>query len=170
MGLQLNGINSGFVTGKEHEAVSSKIFQAAQAQSTTQSVDLSQIDVARFKQIDNGTSLSGLNANNEVSKQIADMNANLQLSQQTIANLQALQSNAAIKNIDKIVEGKMTIPASVKETEDSGEVFALTQSSESLNPHKMDKDKKGSNTFIFSFSQNNDEKEEASTNLLSIFA
>lgn len=170
MGLQLNGINSGFVTGKELEAVSSKIFQAAQAQSTTQSVDLSKIDVAKFKQIDNGTSLSGLNANNEVSKQIADMNANLQLSQQTIANLQALQSNAAIKNIDKIVEGKLTIPANVKETEASGEVFALTQSSEVLNPHKMDKDKKGSNPFVFSFTQNNDEKEETSTNLLSIFA
>ena len=170
MGLQLNGINSGFVTGKELEAVSSKIFQAAQAQSTTQSVDLSKIDVAKFKQIDNGTSLSGLNANNEVSKQIADMNANLQLSQQTIANLQALQSNAAIKNIDKIVEGKLTIPANVKETEASGEVFALTQSSEVLNPHKMDKYKKGSNPFVFSFTQNNDEKEETSTNLLSIFA
>lgn len=171
MGLQLNGIQSGFVTGKELEAVSSKIFQAAQAQSTnTQAVDLSKIDVAKFKQIDNGTALSGLNANNEVSKQIADMNANLQLSQQTIANLQALQSNAAIKNIDRIVEGKMTIPTMVKETEASGEVFALTQSSEVLNPHKMDKDKKGSNPFVFSFTQNNDEKEETSSNLLSIFA
>ena len=171
MGLQLNGIQSSFVTGKELEAVSSKIFQAAQAQSTnTQAVDLSKIDVAKFKQINNGTALSGLNANNEVSKQIADMNANLQLSQQTIANLQALQSNAAIKNIDRIVEGKMTIPTMVKETEASGEVFPLTQPVEILTSQKADKDKKGSNPFVFIFTQNNDEKEETSSNLLSIFA
>lgn len=170
MGLQLNGINatSGFVSGKELEAVSSKIFQAAQAQSNVQSVDLSKVDVSRFKQVDQGVSLSGLNADNQAARQIADMNS-MQLSQSALANLQALQSNAAMRNLDRIVEGKLTIPTSVKETQASGEVFPLTQTTEVLRSNQTNKDSKGSNPFAFisTFSKNEEEKDDK---LTSIFA
>jgi hypothetical protein len=75
MGLQLSniGVNTtGFVSGKELEQVSAEIFQAAKAQAkASESVDLSKVDVAKLRQADNGISLSGINANTQVSKQIA---------------------------------------------------------------------------------------------------
>ncbi len=173
MGLQLSniGVNTtGFVSGKELEQVSAEIFQAAKAQAkASESVDLSKVDVAKLRQADNGISLSGINANTQVSKQIAEINpANLQLSQSAIASLQALQASAAIRNVDKIVEGKLAIPAAVKNTQASGETFALTSASELIDANKMEKDKRGSNPFSFFVSAGkNEEKEET---LTSIFA
>lgn len=132
--------------------VAKQIF--ANAESKSQSFDISQTDLAKFKRPEVGIDLYNSKNSIDTTKQIAIRNAGLDinLNSNFVANVQYLNTQAA-QQVTKNVEGKLIAPVAEGEGTQKREVVALPKSVELNNSKSLDKDKRGSNPFSF-FSMN----------------
>lgn len=127
------------------------------AESKSQSFDINQADLSKFRRPEVGLDLYNAKNNIETTKQIAIRNAGLDinLNANFVANVQYLNTQAAqgTTKIAQNVEGKLTAPVSEGQASQERTVNALPKSLELNNSKSLDKDKRGSNPFSF-FSAN----------------
>lgn len=132
-------------------------------------VDVSKADLTKFTRVNPGVDLYSSKVSLDVQRQIAMTNAGLMDGSSALQSVQMLNAQAAAqiynpKTIEKNVEGKLHVNANAEMEifEEIGNIEA------SLNVFETQKDKKGSNPFSFSQSQN--EEKEEQNKPLNIFA
>lgn len=137
---------------------------------TTQSVDLDSLNLSKFNRVDLGLDL--YNASAQQATQVAVRNSGLDvnLNQNFLANVQYLNSQAAVNahQTTKQVDGKIVVPVSENDQISLREVYALPKAAELFEAQNLDKDKRGSNPF--SYQKTSEKKENNSNEPLSIFA
>ena len=161
-------INSPAIDVQAVKDITSQIFDAK----STQSVELDNLNLSKFKRVDLGLDLYSKRTNAEVASQVAIRNAGIdvKLNQNFISNIQYLNSQAAqtTHKASKEVEGKIVLPLTEDNQANLREVFALPKSAQIFESQNLNKDKRGSNPF--SYQQPAAKKEKSETEPLSIFA
>ena len=156
-------INKGIDTQALRE-VTQEIFNRAE----TKSVDLSSLDLTKFKRADLGMDLYNGKVDSTTARQVAMANSGMQinLNETVLASLKFLNGEAS-KSIFKNVEGRMA-PAVEEATTKVKNNFELPKFSQLVKTLDLSKDKHGSNPFqksdVVKFEKK--EKEEA----INIFA
>lgn len=155
--------------------VARQIFTNAESKAvpSSQSFDITQADLSKFRRPEVGLDLYNAKNSIETTKQVAIRNAGLDinLNANFVANVQYLNTQAAqgTTKISKNVEGKLAAPITEGESAQSREVVALPKSVELNNSKSLDKDKRGSNPFSFlamnAKSEGKETKEEQSINI-----
>jgi hypothetical protein len=135
-------INKGIDTQALKE-VTQQIFKRAESKS----VDLSSLDLTKFKRADLGMDLYSGKVDSSTARQVSMANSGMQinLSENVVASLKFL-NNEASKSIFKNVEGKMA-PAVNEETAKAKNSFELPKFSQLIKTLDLSKDKNGSNPF-----------------------
>lgn len=156
-------INNGIDTSALKE-VTQQIFKRAESKT----VDLSSLDLSKFKRADIGMDLYNGKVESSVARQVAMNNSGMQVSlnDNTLATLRFLNGKAtevALKNID----GKFT-PAISEEAPKAKNVFGLPKFNELTKIADLNQDKKGSNPFYKGELLKTEKKEK--DEVLNIFA
>lgn len=156
--MSINGLSAKYngIDINNVAKVTSDIFTSLE----NKTVDVSKVDLTRFTRATQGVDLYSNKVDLNVQRQIAMTNAGLLDATSNLSSVQALNAQAAAQiynpdTVTKNVEGKLHVNANAEmET-----VKEFGQLSNSLNVFETQKDKKGSNPFTFSQSQN-EEKED----------
>jgi len=156
-------INKGIDT-KVLKEVTQEIFKRAESKT----VDLSTLDLSKFKRADLGMDLYSGKVDSSVARQVAMNNSGMQVAfnENTITSLRFLNSEAS-KSIFKVVEGKIS-PAVNEETTMIKKVVELPKFSQLIKTVATGKDKNGSNPFYKGEFLKIKKKEEAE--VINIFA
>lgn len=143
--------------------VSREILQKSKAQPT----DLSQLDLSKFKRVEQGIDLYAGKVDSSIARNIAMQNSSMQVqpNQNILASVQFLNAQAS-QNLHKAVEGKMTIAVS-EEAVKSKSDFELPKFSQLVKTANLSKDKEGmSNNFYNGDFSKQPKKEEEAMNLI----
>lgn len=155
--MNINGLSAKYngIDINNAAKVTSDIFTSLE----NKTVDVAKVDLTKFTRAAQGVDLYSSKVDLDIQRQIAMTNAGLMDITSNLSAVQALNAQAAAQIYNpnivmKNVEGKLHVNANAEmETVDAfGELNA------SLNVFETQKDKKGSNPFTFSQS-NNEEKE-----------
>lgn len=135
-------INNG-IDAKALRDVTQQIFKRAESKT----VDLTSLDLSKFKRADLGMDLYSGRVDNSIARQVAMTNSGMQvnLNESTLATLKFLNSKAsevALKNLD----GKFT-PAVNEEAPKTKNVFQLPKFNQLVKTSDLNQDKHGSNPF-----------------------
>ncbi|MDD3150073.1 MAG: hypothetical protein PHV68_04490 [Candidatus Gastranaerophilales bacterium] len=171
MSLGINNFNNvsyknAFVSGAELEQVSQQLFAAASSTKTS--------SVKSFPSVSaQNANLGLINADIQTIRQIAANKAGLDvnLSTNALSTIEMLKSQAAqnlFSSVVKTVDGKLHVPNEMAEKVNLKEVFSVKTKPELFNIADMDKDRKGSNPFVFVASGKEEKTEEIES--LNIFA
>lgn len=171
MSIGINNVNN-YGAGIDRASVaqvSGEIFNRAAAKT----VDLTTVDLSKFKRADLGVDLYSSRTSIDVQRQISVANSGININNtgaaaSTYLNAQAAALNYA-NNTGKTIEGKLAFALNEADGVSLREVFALPKATELFNIKDMDKDKKGSNPFAY-FEGKGTKKEQKVEERLSIFA
>lgn len=187
MALNVNGLNiantfaqSGLISGKELEKVSSELFSQAskvgQLEATKPQV---KINVPAFsKDFDPGINFFNKNADLNTVNQIAvAKKQDVNISQSALNNIQALKTEAAKAQtstiIHKNVDGKLHIETRADVAGDLKSVFELSSATPNIfKSNSLDKDKRGSGSLFSGHNgeQHKEEKKESKIKELNLVA
>ena len=159
---------SGIVTGAELERVSQEIFGGAQVKAAekTQPQPQAQVQTTQVTpgQVDLYSRGTDLNLTQQVSQIKTDFN--VQLSPQALQNIQALNAYAATQqqsNIQKVSDGRFQPLVDNSQKTDVETIFAVPQPTTVVKSYSLDKDRRGSNPFAYTQSNNEEASENANT-------
>lgn len=161
-------INTQAIDAKAVKDITSQILNSQD----TQTVNLDNLNLSKFKRAELGLDLYSARTNAEKATQVAIRNAGLDvnLNQNFVANVQYLNSQAAqsVHKTAKEAEKQIIVPATEDNKANLREVFALPKSALVFESQNLNKDKRGSNPFSYQRPAN--EKENQNVEPLNIFA
>ena len=170
---KVNNFDTRSIDTQNMNEVANRIFVNAQ----NKTVDLSKIDLTKFKRVDLGLEVYGRKISVEKATQIAVRQSGLdiQLTQNFASNVKYLNTQAALgvnKDMSKnVMTGKVHTQVSTTEVDNSREVYALPKSGNIFSIASMDKDKTGSDgTFYFQPKKEDGQESKEDKSNLSIFA
>lgn len=176
MSLNIANFNTGFNINQRSQAIDVNAVKDITSQildaKSTQSVDLDNLNLSKFKRVELGLDLYSARTNAQQATQAAVRNAGLDinLNQNFIANVQYLNAQAAqtAHKVTKQVEGKIVVPVTEDNQINLREVFALPKAAQLFETQNLNKDKRGSNPF--SYQKPATKKEKTEVEPLNIFA
>lgn len=171
---KLNNFDTRLIDTQSVNEISNKIFVNAQ----NKSIDVSNLDLSKFKRVDLGLEVYTRQISAEKAMQIAVRQSGLDinLTQNFAANVKYLNTQAALnlnKDMSKnLMAGKVHTQINTTETDNTREVVALPKSSNVFDIASLNKDKSGSDgTSYFKQNAKKEGQESKEDNIgLSIFA
>lgn len=174
MGINLYtaNMNASIIDKTAIKEVTENIF----ANSNTKNVDISEkFNLSKFNRPELGVDLYSNKVNSQKAIEISVRNAGLdvQLNQNFIANVQYLNTQAALTNVQKNVkniDGKLPVAPTEAEKSEIKSTFAMPRTFHLIASSQTNKDKKGSNPFSMNAPSNSNEMEGSeNTKELNIF-
>lgn len=167
MSLSVSTFNQKTLSGIDTASVK-ETTQAILKRAESKTVDLSTLDLTKFKRADVGMDFYSGRVDAATARQVAMTNVGLQvnLSDAALKSLNYLNSQAAVRNVD----GKITTAAVMEQAADSKKINTLPKFSQLIQAYDLGQDKRGSNPFYKGELLNVKKTEGAEEENINIFA